>query len=263
MSGRRSSSRSSRATGAARRGRLHARARRRRDAGVHARRHARRGQGRHGRRARGARRRDHPRQHLPPAPAAGRRSRSRARGGLHAFMGVDRGRSSPTRAAIRCSVSPARRTSERRRRRLSVASRRPRARAHARIGRRHPGAARIGRRDDVRRVSELARDARRRSTPPMARTLRWARRGRDGFSRSRPAQVAGRAASDAGPGAVRHHSGRHRTRTCATGASPAPLAVGFEAYAIGGLSVGEPVEVMYDIVGAHGRRSCRTTGPAT
>jgi len=34
----------------------------------------------------------------------------------------------------------------------------------------------------------------------------------------------------------------------------ATVAVGFEGYAIGGLSVGEPVEVMYDVVGAAARR---------
>ena len=32
------------------------------------------------------------------------------------------------------------------------------------------------------------------------------------------------------------------------------MAIGFEAYAIGGLSVGEPTEVMYDIVGRTRRR---------
>ena len=46
-------------------------------------------------------------------------------------------------------------------RRLSIAPRRTAALAHARVGRRHPGAARLGHRDDVRRVSELAGDARR------------------------------------------------------------------------------------------------------
>ena len=40
-------------------------------------------------------------------------------------------------------------------------------------------------------------------------------------------------------------------------------AIGFEAYAIGGLSVGEPADVMYDVVGAHDAAAARRTGRAT
>ena len=39
--------------------------------------------------------------------------------------------------------------------------------------------------------------------------------------------------------------------------------IGFEAYAIGGLSVGEPTDVMYDMVGAHDAAACRPIGRAT
>ena len=39
--------------------------------------------------------------------------------------------------------------------------------------------------------------------------------------------------------------------------------IGFEAYAIGGLSVGEPADVMYDVVGAHGAAAAGRTGRAT
>ena len=66
--------------------------------------------------------------------------------------------------------------------------------------------------------------------------------------------------------------GGDASRTCGPRASQATVAIGFEAYAIGGLSVGEPPEVMYDVVGAHraaaaggpaalpdGQRACRTT----
>ena len=40
------------------------------------------------------------------------------------------------------------------------------------------------------------------------------------------------------------------------------VAIGFEAYAIGGLSVGEPTDVMYEIVAQHDARACRRTGRA-
>jgi queuine tRNA-ribosyltransferase len=82
----------------------------------------------------------------------------------------------------------------------------------------------------------------------MERTLRWARRGRDRFlalgaggapevTRSTPGQaqfgiIQGGTFKDL------------RDRSVA-----GTLAVGFEAYAIGGLSVGEPVPDMYDVVG--------------
>ena len=35
------------------------------------------------------------------------------------------------------------------------------------------------------------------------------------------------------------------------------VAIGFEAYAIGGLSVGEPIDVMYDIVARDDAVRCR------
>ena len=66
-------SRSRASDGGARAGRLDDRPRRRRDARLHARGHARDRQGRRPARARGARRPDHPRQHLPPALPARRR----------------------------------------------------------------------------------------------------------------------------------------------------------------------------------------------
>ena len=81
----------------------------------------------------------------------------------------------------------------------------------------------------------------------MERTLRWARRGRDRFL---ALQAAG--APDvprATPGQAQFgiiQGGTHldlRDRSVA-----GTVAVGFEAYAIGGLSVGEPLDVMYDVV---------------
>ena len=74
----------------------------------------------------------------------------------------------------------------------------------------------------------------------MERTLRWARRGRERFralvSPTNPGQAQfGIVQGGVFPG-LRRDSAR------------ATVDVGFEAYAIGGLSVGEPVPVMYDIV---------------
>ncbi len=74
------------------------------------------------------------------------------------------------------------------------------------------------------------------------RTLRWARRGRDRFlalSGPRPTP------SQAQFGIVQGGTDKRLRDKSAAGT----VAVGFEAYAIGGLSVGEPVDVMYDIVG--------------
>jgi queuine tRNA-ribosyltransferase len=79
------------------------------------------------------------------------------------------------------------------------------------------------------------------------RTLRWARRGRDRFlalSNGHVAEVARPNPGQAQFGIVQ--GGTHldlRDRSVA-----GTLEVGFEAYAIGGLSVGEPAALMYDVV---------------
>jgi len=81
----------------------------------------------------------------------------------------------------------------------------------------------------------------------MQRTLRWAGRARDRFLALRDGLVPDVIVSNPGQaqfgivqGSVfpelREESARHT------------VDVGFEAYAIGGLSVGEPIDVMYDIV---------------
>jgi len=81
----------------------------------------------------------------------------------------------------------------------------------------------------------------------MERTLRWARRGRDRFL----AVAAGRV-----PDVERSTLGQVQFGIVQGSTFPdlrdrsvaGTLAVGFEAYAIGGLSVGEPVATMYDVV---------------
>jgi queuine tRNA-ribosyltransferase len=81
----------------------------------------------------------------------------------------------------------------------------------------------------------------------MERTLRWARRGRDRFLALQG--TAGSEVPRATPGQAQFgiiQGGTHldlRDRSVA-----GTIDVGFEAYAIGGLSVGEPVELMYDVV---------------
>ncbi len=83
----------------------------------------------------------------------------------------------------------------------------------------------------------------------MERTLRWARRGRDRFLAARAAGARhGVTVSNPGQaqfGIVQGGANRGLREASVHGT----LAVGFEGYAIGGLSVGEPVPVMYEVVG--------------
>ena len=81
----------------------------------------------------------------------------------------------------------------------------------------------------------------------MLRTVRWARRGRDRFL----ALASGRAAGvpRPNPGQVQFgiiQGGIHKDLRDQSVSGT--VDVGFDAYAIGGLSVGEPVEAMYEIV---------------
>ena len=81
----------------------------------------------------------------------------------------------------------------------------------------------------------------------MERTLRWARRARDRFLALRDGLVPDVVVSNAGQAQFGIVQGgvfaglREESATQTVG-------VGFEAYAIGGLSVGEPPEVMYEMV---------------
>ena len=88
------------------------------------------------------------------------------------------------------------------------------------------------------------RDLARRS---MERTLRWARRARDRFLALRDGPV---------PGVLVCHPGQAQFGIVQGSVFPdlreesarETVAIGFEAYAIGGLSVGEPIDVMYEMV---------------
>lgn len=81
----------------------------------------------------------------------------------------------------------------------------------------------------------------------MERTLRWARRGRDHFMKVKAGQVPG--VTSATPGQVQFGIVQGGTWLELRDRSAAgTVAVGFDAYAIGGLSVGEPTDVMYQVV---------------
>ncbi len=86
----------------------------------------------------------------------------------------------------------------------------------------------------------------------MERTLRWAKRCREQFARlgDQPGALAA-APTISNPGQAQFgivQGGTHMDIRVAS--AQATVALGFEAYAIGGLSVGESPEMMYEVVGA-------------
>src|SRR5215212_968068 len=81
----------------------------------------------------------------------------------------------------------------------------------------------------------------------MERTLRWARRARDRFLALRDGLVPGVIVSNAGQAQFGIVQGGVSSALREESAAQT-VGVGFEAYAIGGLSVGEPPDVMYEMV---------------
>ncbi len=81
----------------------------------------------------------------------------------------------------------------------------------------------------------------------MERTLRWAGRARDRFLALRDGLVPGVAVSNPGQAQFGIVQGSVFPELREESARQT-VGIGFEAYAIGGLSVGEPTDVMYDIV---------------
>ena len=75
----------------------------------------------------------------------------------------------------------------------------------------------------------------------MTRTLRWARRSRERFLSLRGPINPGQMQFGIVQGGV--------SPRCRAESAAATIECGFEGYAIGGLSVGEPVPLMYDVVG--------------
>lgn len=86
-----------------------------------------------------------------------------------------------------------------------------------------------------------------RSARSLGLTLRWARRSRDRFLEVRDRGAPGVTPTNPGQAQFGIIQGGIYPRLRAESAE-AMREIGFEGYAIGGLSVGEPVDVMYDVV---------------
>src|SRR5947208_14660391 len=93
----------------------------------------------------------------------------------------------------------------------------------------------------------------------MARTARWARRGRDRFLAIRDGSARGVTATNGGQAQFGIVQGGVFPQLREESARET-VAIGFEAYAIGGLSVGEPTDLMYEIV-AKTAPCLRVAGP--
>ncbi len=94
-----------------------------------------------------------------------------------------------------------------------------------------------------------------RARESLERTLRWAKRGRDHFVRLRNAFLGSDPRDIEGVRPVFTNPGQAQFGIIQGGTYPdlrrrsvdETVAIGFEAYAIGGLSVGEPIAEMYDV----------------
>ena len=94
-----------------------------------------------------------------------------------------------------------------------------------------------------------------RARESLERTLRWAKRGRERFVRLRSCVLGSAPRDIAGVRLLFTNPGQAQFGIIQGGTSPdlrrrsaeETVAIGFEAYAIGGLSVGEPIPEMYDV----------------
>ena len=107
---------------------------------------------------------------------------------------------------------------------------------------RHPGAARLGHRDGPRRMHRDARRPADAAREAMERSVAWAARARKRVIGSCARSVAAsRASSSTNPGQAQFGIIQGGIAPALrTESAQATVAIGFEAYAIGGLSVGEP-----------------------
>ena len=97
------------------------------------------------------------------------------------------------------------------------------------------------------RASQLAS---REAGEAMERSVRWAARGRARLLQLRDDPASAPEVLVTNPGQAQFGIIQGGTdRDLRAQSVEATVAIGFEAYAIGGLSVGEPVDVMYDVVG--------------
>jgi queuine tRNA-ribosyltransferase len=84
----------------------------------------------------------------------------------------------------------------------------------------------------------------------MERSVRWAKRGRARMLQLRDGEALAREVMVTNPGQAQFGIIQGGTDlSLRTESAQATGEIGFEAYAIGGLSVGEPVDVMYEVVG--------------
>ena len=184
------------------------------------------------------------------------------RGGLHRFIGWDA--PDPDRQRRISGVQPGR-AARRSRRRAPSSSRISTARAHLLTPERAVDIqARLG--SDIAMVLDecLAYPAtREEAAASMQRSVRWARRCRSrlellrSHARRRTSTVT--------------NSGQAQFGIVQGGVFPdlrdesadATVAIGFEGYAIGGLSVGEPIDVMYQVVERDGAPASGATSRAT
>ena len=247
--------RRSRATAHARRAVLDDAARRRRDPDVHARGDA--GQREDARPGRGRldRRAHRPRQHVPPDAPPRRRGHRRASAACTRSR-AGRTRCSPTPAASRryslvgAGAASRGRRSSRRARRASRSSRTSTARSTADARERR---ARAGRSSapTSRCSSTSARPATRRATSSR-RPSRGRRAGRG--ARSRPPRPAG-------AGALRDRAGGAASPIFAAPTPTSSARSPFDGLALGGFSVGEPIERMHETL-ARGRPRARPRAPS-
>jgi queuine tRNA-ribosyltransferase len=115
------------------------------------------------------------------------------------------------------------------------------------------GAEERGARSEER--ESLIQDPRASHLPPpasrsaMERSVRWARRARTRMLQLREDSAIAAAVRVTNPGQAQFGIVQGGIDPALrTESAQATVAIGFEAYAIGGLSVGEPVDVMYDVV---------------
>jgi queuine tRNA-ribosyltransferase len=87
----------------------------------------------------------------------------------------------------------------------------------------------------------------------MQRSVRWARRSRERLEQLRSGPIDGVTVTNPGQAQFGIVQGGV-FQDLRNESADATVAIGFEGYAIGGLSVGEPIEVMYDVTAATARR---------
>ena len=216
--------------------RNHDAARPRADAGLHAGRHPGDREGPHAGGGGRDRRRDRARQHLSSDAAAGRRAHRRARrpAQIHELAAADPDRFRRLPGDVAVAAAQARRAG----RHLPLASRRRDASSC------RPSARSRSRRCSAPTSPCNSTNACRLPAPreeierAMQLSLRWAR----------AQQTRLRGPRARGLRVVRHRAGRRRYRVARSRARERSTDIGFHGYAIGGLAVGEPQDVMLKIV---------------